>query len=173
MRETVPNDMQAGDALIEEFALAMATPDRPERVREGSAASPEMLYVFAGDASKEEVRGHPSLGWGVRVVRTRLFVEAWVNGVPDTKVWADVYLLDGEGEVVHAETFTLDHLGRAGSGGTLFDLDVALPSPGSGSPMTPPALLGYRLYCAAGERLYTDGVLHEHLLGPGTGLPKG
>ncbi len=111
--------------------------------------------------------GHASGGahW-----QTHLHVAAWVQNTTYAKsLWADVHVFAHDGTLVSSETCAFTYERPAGDGGDVFVLDCAVyegatVTPGSATPRPDARVVQYRLYCALGDSVFTDGVLHECLL---------
>lgn len=134
--------------------------------RAGALVDLEMVNIFAESVSHEEVSIRPRpRARSVKALRHRLFVQAWVSNVGYSKtVWVDVDLLDAGEHPLHSETLRLDFLEPAGGGGDFFALDSFVPSPEPAPAVQGAGRLRYRVYYWVNHELFTDGVLHEHLL---------
>ena len=151
-----------------------AMPVDPERTvspRAGASVEPDVVRVLEDAAVKHNIfpsrSGHPA---GRAHWQTHLHVSAWVQNTTYAKrLWADVHVFAHDGTLASSETCALAYERPAGDGGDVFVLDCAVfegatVTPGSATPRPDARLVQYRLYCELGERVFTDGVLHECLL---------
>jgi hypothetical protein len=139
--------------------------------RAGATVEPDVLRVREDAAVKHNTfpsyGGHASGGahW-----QTHLHVSAWVRNTTYAKsLWADVHVFAHDGALVSSETCAFVYERPAGDGGDVFVLDCAVyegatVTPGSAMPRPDARLVQYRLYGELGDRVFTDGVLHECLL---------
>ncbi len=152
------------EALIETFERAMAIPGQPSEQRSRAVTRLDMVNVLGWLGNRGSRDSQP-----LRVTRprTHLFVQAWVSNVAYAKdVWADVYLLDGAGAVLYAQTFGLQYVEPAGANGDFFVLDAWVPSSGLGPRAGEARRLQFRLYYEVEGTLFTDGFAHDHELVP-------
>ena len=139
------------------------TPLRVQVARSKAVKDSERISVVADAASKEPV----VTGASGKRLRTELAIRALVpSSRKAPEVWADVHVFDAVGEVIHSGTVPLSRQGSSDEG-VLFEWqDEIYGGSGGGSGMgvwfRPDAqLVQYRLYAAVGDRLFTDGVLHQ------------
>lgn len=158
MATTTPGGTARGTDVIERTATAM--PPVPGEPRPGAAVSLEMVNVFGEPVAEGSDAG-----------ACRLRLTAWVNNVSYVKdVWVDAYLLGARGDVVGTEALPLTFHEGAGGGGDFFILDVPVPTGADAAGEGGAARLQYRLYYRIGDAVYTDGILHDHALGPEVGV---
>jgi hypothetical protein len=146
-------------------------PAQSVSLRAGASVEADELQVREDAAVKHNTfpswPGYPSGGahW-----QTHLHVSAWVRNTTYAKsLWADVHVFAHDGALIASETCAFTYERPAGDGGDVFVLDCAVyegatVTPGSATPRPDARLVQYRLYGELGNRVLTDGLLHECLL---------
>lgn len=137
---------------------ALAIPETSSDCRPGAICNLGMINVFS------EFLAYPGDG-PANGQAPELRVEVWVRDVAYGKeVWLDSYELDSDGRPVRSEIIPLRYREPAGGDGDFFvhDGPLALPSPGMAGVSR---RLHYRIYFDAGSTLFTDGLVHEQMIG--------
>jgi Family of unknown function (DUF6209) len=148
---------------------APTIPSQSVSYRWGAISSLEMVYLVSDAARKiKHMFGTPQAPAGTEL-RTILTVQAWVRNLAYYKnVWLDVHIFNGDGGLIHSETFTMRSLGSDVGGGDRFGFDDAVyhrssGGSGMGAWFRPDARkLQYRLYYEVSGQVFTDGLLHQH-----------
>lgn len=141
--------------------------------RSGSIVDPAIIRL--ADDAAVKVNALPSRSGyssGMSRMQTHLHVEVWLKNLTYAKnAWIDVHVLDGVGELLHAETLTLRYARPAGDGGDFFVLDHLLyygsvATEGSVEQRPDARTVQYYVYGEMGEHLFSDGILHVCIVRP-------
>ncbi|HEY8200856.1 MAG TPA: DUF6209 family protein [Actinomycetota bacterium] len=135
--------------------------------RPGAEPRPDMLNVVSESVPKGRQGDSPQ----TLMVATRLTVQAWGRTDPSmpAAAWVDIHIFDQAAQLIDSGTYPLRRLGAAGDG-ELFHLDETVYEASS---LVPPGSvarhaasealkLQYRIYLELDNRLFTDGLLHQH-----------
>jgi hypothetical protein len=144
--------------------LGLPVLERSVDLRSNARVDATRIHVVEDAASKEQV----ALGASGTRLQTALLVRAHVEDPSSVAaVWADLHVFDAMGELLHAATIDLEPNTQAEAAGPLrlWDAEV-YPGSGGASGMgvwsRPDAhTINYRLYCQVGDRVFSDGVLHQ------------
>jgi hypothetical protein len=137
-------------------------------LRAGAAVDGAMITVAEDAATKDNAfESRPGYPASMSNLQTSLHVAARVRKPVDPRgVWVDVHFFDAQASLIHGDTLPLRDAGPADESHELFVLDGVLyqgsvATPGSVTPRPDVRTVQYRLYCQAGDRVVTDGVLHR------------
>jgi hypothetical protein len=146
-------------------------PERPARQADGGEAprvEPDAVRVREVAAVKYNTTpsrpGYPS---GMADIRTHFHLEVWATYTAGVKEgWADVRVLDGDGQELAARRFPLAYARPAGDGGDVLELDeVVYEGPkatqGSVEPRPDARAVEFRVYFRTDGGVLTDGTLHR------------
>jgi hypothetical protein len=141
--------------------------------RSGSIVDPAIIRLSDDAAVKVNALPNRSgYSSGMSRMQTHLHVEVWLKNLTYAKnAWIDVHVLDGVGELLHAETLTLRYARPAGDGGDFFVLDHLLyygsvATQGSIELRPDARTVQYYVYGEMGERVFSDGILHVCIVRP-------
>jgi Family of unknown function (DUF6209) len=138
----------------------------PVTYRSGALRRPDVVNVLKQSAEKDNV--FPQSMWGGQQgsdLQTILKVEAWVKETTfGANAWIDVHIIDGQDELIHADTLTLTYAGfgsefRYEYSGKVYQGSTA--TPGSVQPRPEARKVQYRLYYEVNHLVFTDGILHQ------------
>jgi hypothetical protein len=145
-------------------AGGLPVPEESVVLRAHAIIDPNWIHVVEDVASKGKTSTGPSgftLGTQLRVS-----VQLRRAAAPVT-AWADVHVFDATNELIQAGTIALEGLEPGSADTTLQTWSANIyqgSGGGSGGGMwaRPDAhSVQYRLYCQVGDRVFTDGVLHQ------------
>jgi uncharacterized protein DUF6209 len=141
--------------------------------RWGAIPRLDIVHVVSEHVSKRRTAASPH----ALSIETHLFVQAWAAShlLPEPRAtWLDIHIFDDANELIRSQTLPMTPGGAAESGGEFFVFDRSiyegsgLMAPGSVARVKAETArkLQYRLYCQAGDQIFTDGLLHQHELVP-------
>ena len=145
--------------------------------RTGAVARKEMVVVFEEAATKKNIKaetatsGSPGLDLETVVsiqARMRKFGEPLHS-------WFDLHVFDENDQLIRSETVALNYVRSSNDGGEIFGFEGGVykgtgASPGSVWLAPDARKVQYRVYCEAGDTVYSDGLLRQHELPPDSQL---
>jgi hypothetical protein len=141
----------------------LPVPERSVQPREDAIVDPMRVRVVEDTASKAQA----SFGATGAALQTGVRIRARI-GAASTPLtaWADVHVFDASDDLIHSGTIALEKEVRPPADEErIWDADVYQGSgggSGAGVWFRPDAhTVQYRLYAQVGNKLYTDGVLHQ------------
>ncbi len=141
----------------------LPVPDQSVAVRPEAIVDASRIQVVQDTAAKAQ--GSP--GSSGSSLYTELRVNAQITRPTDlTTAWADVHVFDATGDLIHRDTIPLHRPDTSDEQITHSWSASVYRGSGGGSgagvwPRPDAHTVQYRLYCQIGERVFTDGVLHQ------------
>ena len=145
--------------------------------RTGAVARKEMVVVFEEAATKKNIKAETSTSGSPGLdLETVVSVQARVRkfGEP-LHSWFDLHVFDENDQLIRSETVPLNYVRSSDDDGEIFGFEGGVykgtgASPGSVWLAPDARKVQYRVYCEAGDTVYSDGLLRQHELPPDSAL---